>query len=451
MCSIRTRRIIAWSVLVAISVMPLFLWVIEASPRWDNMALVATQMGRMAALVGMAALSLTMALSARVRFLEKKFFGLGEMYTAHHLLGVFGFLLLLAHPLALAASYVDISLHAAAVFFLPTLDNIPKLFGILALLLLMAPLLITLFARFRYQVLKWWHRMLGVAFLLGGIHMLTIPGMLQGTFWLKGYMIALFLLGIAAYGYRVILGNIAVRTFPYLVAGVRARGRGMVEIILQPLRDMLRYHAGQVIFLSVRGADTSKEVHPFSLTSSPQDSKLSVLVKALGDYTKSLQRLREGSIARVEGPYGTFSYCRPPQGNYGRQIWVAGGSGIAPFLGMARDFSAKLRRKGYDSPYGDFQIDLYYVVRTIEEGGDIVAELEGLASQTGGRLRVFPYFSEQEGRLFSMNYVREKGGIPRGAAVLLCGPPMMVAAIATQAREAGIPEGAIFKESFTLL
>ncbi|RMD62265.1 oxidoreductase, partial [Candidatus Parcubacteria bacterium] len=43
------------------------------------------------------------------------------------------------------------------------------------------------------------------------------------------------------------------------------------------------------------------------------------------------------------------------------------------------------------------------------------------------------------------------GGIPRGTAVLLCGPPAMVAALAAQARAAGVPKAAIFQEAFTLL
>ena len=66
---------------------------------------------------------------------------------------------------------------------------------------------------------------------------------------------------------------------------------------------------------------------------------MSFQIKALGDYTRGLaQRLQPGQGVRVEGPYGRFDLGRRKR--RARQIWIAGGIGVTPFLAWLESLQA---------------------------------------------------------------------------------------------------------------
>ncbi|KFC09477.1 putative oxidoreductase [Trabulsiella guamensis ATCC 49490] len=100
----------------------------------------------------------------------------------------------------------------------------------------------------------------------------------------------------------------------------------MIDVILQTEKPM-HFRSGQFAFVRF-GND--KEPHPFTIASSPDNPcMLRFVIKALGDDTWRLfTDLRQGDTAEVEGPYGCFDFTSSAK----RQIWVAGGIGITPFL-----------------------------------------------------------------------------------------------------------------------
>ena len=79
--------------------------------------------------------------------------------------------------------------------------------------------------------------------------------------------------------------------------------------------------------------------HPFTISSAPQEGVVRVTVKALGDYTSRLQELVEpGMPAVIGGPHGRFNHWRGTD----RQVWIAGGVGVAPFLSWVRALDGEL-------------------------------------------------------------------------------------------------------------
>ena len=79
--------------------------------------------------------------------------------------------------------------------------------------------------------------------------------------------------------------------------------------------------------------------HPFTISSAPHEDVVRVTVKALGDYTSRLQELIEpGMPAVIGGPHGRFSHWRGTE----RQVWIAGGVGVAPFLSWLRALDGQL-------------------------------------------------------------------------------------------------------------
>lgn len=89
------------------------------------------------------------------------------------------------------------------------------------------------------------------------------------------------------------------------------------------------HQAGQFIFLKKQ--HSKEQPHPFTIAShwQPNQPQLRLLIKALGDYTNRLgEQIHAGDEVTIEGPYGAFHF----QGQCDRQIWIAGGIGITPFL-----------------------------------------------------------------------------------------------------------------------
>ncbi|MGF1468873.1 MAG: 2Fe-2S iron-sulfur cluster-binding protein [Sandaracinaceae bacterium] len=178
---------------------------------------------------------------------------------------------------------------------------------------------------------------------------------------------------------------------------------------------------GQYVLLRIPGVGR----RAYSMANpSGDEGLLELLVKAVpgGEATAYLfDRLAEGDAIEAEGPFGR-AYLREAAG--GPLRCVAGGSGLAPLLSIAR---AAL-------PAGA-EVDFFYGARTRE---DLVCvdELERLARVHGGRLRVVTCLSEPS--------PRDGWAGPRGnvgdvffaqvadlaeAPIYLAGPPPMVDAV----------------------
>ncbi len=76
----------------------------------------------------------------------------------------------------------------------------------------------------------------------------------------------------------------------------------------------------------------------FSIASSPQEKVLRISTRIQSnpsDFKKCLLKLGRGDTMRIRGPFGPFYLSR----NDVSVVFVAGGIGITPFLGLLRDFS----------------------------------------------------------------------------------------------------------------
>jgi predicted ferric reductase len=174
------------------------------------------------------------------------------------------------------------------------------------------------------------------------------------------------------------------------------------------------------------------EFHPFSITSAPEEGELRLLVKALGDFTSALQRLQPGTHARVEGPYGGLSYTRVPNA---RQIWIAGGIGVTPFLSMARSLAPT-----------NYEIDFYYCT---ERGSEAYFEAELFdISEANRRLRVIPIRRDTLGFVTAADVAGASRDLP-SKDILICGPPVMIRGLHAQFRQLGVPARQLHTEEFS--
>ena len=427
------QRWLAQFGLALIIIVPIGLW-FNSQPLnvWLTLPGLLRSIGHLCGLLGATLFSCNFILSARIGWIEEILSGLPKVYNLHHLFGGLAFILLLVHPVFLGLQYLPYSVSAAASFFLPNPADIPKLLGVLALGTLTTLLFITFFVRIAYHNWKATHQWLGLALVLASLHVYLMPGHLDSAPLLRGYMVTLMALGIVAFGYRVVFGRWLVKRYPYAVDMVKVHDTQATEARSLPLAKPITYIAGQFFFLRVHTEHgITREAHPFSFTSNPAQPAVSFAAKMAGDYTSTLPRLKKGVRVDIEGPYGRFLL-----GKGGRkQVWIAGGIGITPFMSRARELP-----KDYAG-----EIHLYYVVKNRAQAL-FAEELVALAKKIEG-FRLDIWESDQQGK-FTAENVEES--IPDETTYFTCGPSGLMADLKRQLLAKKVSRQRIVTEEFKL-
>lgn len=432
---LKVRGYLGWIIFLILSLLPVVFWYFSKpiNGRFINLTTTLTSLGQIFGLVGMAIFALNLVLGARLRFLEHYFGGLNRIYIFHHIFGSIAFILLLFHPLILAIKFAQVSIRNAALFLLPSADWSIN-FGIIALLLMMLSLVLTFFVKLPYQVWKFSHKFLGFAFFFAALHSFFIQSDISRDLMLRFYMFVLSSAGIIAFVYRAILAKFLVKYFEYVVENVKILAENVVEIEMRPKNKRMNFVPGQFVFVSFVGDNISAESHPFSISSAVPEKNLKLVIKSLGDYTSQLKNLTPGTLAKIEGPFGRFSYQNFENKN---QIWIAGGIGITPFLSMARSLENF-----------EYQIDLYYCVNR-EKEAIFLEELLKISLQNPN-FRVIPFYSEKQG-FINANIIQEISGDLFRKEILLCGPPAMIKNLKEQFLKLKVARKNIHSEEFQLL
>src|SRR3989339_551056 len=176
---------LVWGLITIINVIPIIIWLImiPLSSRLSNNFQIFINLGRLSAIIGFTLMATVIILATRLPLIEKQLLGLNRVLINHHRLGAISFILLLAHPLFLTGRFLSSSTRSAALFLLPSLALWPQFLGTVSLALMMALLIITFYLAWRYQIWKFSHRFLVVAFWSASSIPLLLPAMFRAT-WL---------------------------------------------------------------------------------------------------------------------------------------------------------------------------------------------------------------------------------------------------------------------------
>jgi predicted ferric reductase len=305
--------------------------------------------------------------------------------------------------------------------------------GVLAFVTLAVVLILTVWGRLRHEPFLRVHRVLGLVFLIAALHAARVPAFATQSVALNGYLGLVTLVGLTAWVYRSGLGRTLVRRHFYEVTQVRPLHPQVTELTLTPLDRPLQFSPGQIVFIGLDDPAVTRELHPFSITSAPTENELRLVIKAVGDFTSALRNASPGSVARVEGAYGGFWRGGAA---YRRQIWIAGGIGVTPFLSIARSID----------PDG-YAIDFYYATED-HEAAVFLDELYAIADRHP-TLRVIPIPADTMGFLSAEDVQAASGDLTR-TDIFMCGPPPMMAALSEQFRAQGVPRERIHFEDFRL-
>ena len=392
---------------------------------------------------------LGMLLSTRPRAVETSFGGLDRMYRLHKHLGVAAMLLFMAHFATVPGGPEEddetagtVSVQGSAATPAPAEaasreeeeEELPiDLFGLIAMIGFTLLIIITLNRKIPYHRWIATHRFMGLFYAVVSVHVFLvlfdgedIP-LLSGP----GVILALLILaGLAAYGYRQLI-HPRRRSHSFRLATVNKLERA-TEVVLKPKDGMFAFEPGQFAFVTI-DSDGFREAHPFTISSGAQEDRLRFTMKVLGDYTRRVRdNLTAGAAVAVEGPYGRFNPLRGSE----KQVWVAGGIGITPFLSVLRTM---------ESGHGK-TVRLYYCVRSAREAL-FFDELEARAAELGN-VTIARLDSDAGVRIDADAIATDLGGALGDWTYYLCGPKPMIAAVSDGLRKRGVSARRVHKEEF---
>lgn len=226
------------------------------------------------------------------------------------------------------------------------------------------------------------------------------------------------------------------------LTAVRQVAAGMVELTFKRLdADAFPFfRAGQYVSLQGRVGE-SVVSRPYSIVSSPRQALANELVLGVADsgfFSGWLNReAKPGDRFRMSEPTGEFHYetLRDKK----QIVCIAGGTGITPFISMARSMADK------DEPY---EMILFYGARD-EAHLAYQAELDELCQKTG--LRVVYVLSDEEKSGFAHGFITadlmEQFVDIKECTFFLCGPKAMYDFIDSQLASYQLPVKAVHRDA----
>jgi predicted ferric reductase len=386
-----------------------------------------TYAGEIIGSVNIVLMAFSLLISARPKWAEPFFGGLDRMYVTHRHTSTAALLLIFVHVLTVPISLTGWVLGNYLAVFAFT--------GIVATAMVSLSPRIPFLNRITGGTYEGWKNLkkfIGIFFIAGFIHSLTIAYPLN-AFIAINWVQVFFIVGAVSYLYTEVFGRFFKKYLPYTVVAVKHPNGSTTEVTLRPKKDPIpRHRAGQFLFVRFPNSRTLNESHPFTISSAPHEDVLRVTVKASGDFTRALfTDLNPGMDAVVEGAYGMFDHRTGGE----KQVWIAGGIGLTPFLSFLRDMNGL-----------DKDVDFYYTVRHRDEAL-FLDEIES-AAKKNPRLKVHIRFSAVDGSLTVDEIVKNAGGNITGYHVYMCGPLPMIQVFERKFLEAGVPAKNIHFEEF---
>ncbi|MGH1404007.1 MAG: ferredoxin reductase family protein [Alphaproteobacteria bacterium] len=381
-------------------------------------------------ILAISVMSIAMLLATRMRWLESILGGLDKGYHLHKWLGITAFCAALFHWLqsefpelfgggdgegeddddeegdgeegSFDFSEIDFSSPEA---FLESFESPAHTFGELAFYAIMLLILIALIKSIPYRFFAKTHQIIPVAYLALVFHgivlmkfeyWLTLTGAVTGGLMFTGVVSAIFILSR--------FKGRSLKTKGTVTGVLEYSEMQALEITITPEENWQGHQSGQFAFLSL---PNSKEPHPFTISSAWDEGapKITFTIKSLGHYTRRIRNnINVGDVITVEGPYGRFNFADQSQ----RQIWVAGGIGITPFLSRLEFLSKNKNTQ---------PVDLFFLAREVDP--ELIERIQALSGKAGV---TFHNFANGAGGRFECNRLRNLIPDWKESSVWFCGP-----------------------------
>jgi predicted ferric reductase len=403
---------------------------------WSAPGTLADVIGMTTAMAGTYLALVLLLLMARLPWLEHKV-GQDVLTYWHSRLGPTAVILIVVHVIFTTLSYaqsVDIGWWEQ---FVLLVFSYPWMLPATAALLIMVVFGLLSMRRirrhFKYDTWKIAHLYFYLAVALAFGHQVIAGSFLQGNTFAMLWWIGLYVIagGTIIIFRAVLVAQRAIR-HDLKVDHVERESNDTVSVYLRGKNlDTWNAFGGQWFTWHFATSDWWWQGHPYSLSAAPTNTGMRILVKNLGDQSGAIDQLKPGTRVFAEGPYGAFSLDRR---TCDRLIFIAGGVGVAPIRALLDEVPAQA------------QVDVIY--RSLDEPVPLRAELEAIAQDSQGRIRVhievgLPQEHPIDAQALAM-LIPDFGD----ADVFICGPPGFTEVVRTASEQLGVPASRFHSELF---
>jgi predicted ferric reductase len=294
------------------------------------------------AMAGLALLFLEFVVIGRYRALSHRF-GCDVLMRTHQLFARTAAFFVVLHPFlyslwptmgtAVAAkgpSAMALGLSAGSLFT-----------GVLAWVLVLALVFLAIrrhAPETNYDRWRFWHVMLGLLVIGFGLHHTLHAGLYASLPVVKAFWWMLTATALFSLVFIYVIRPLAQRPNPYRCDAVIQRAERTWELVLSAVSSPGSLTTPGQFYWLKRGSPWGQQDHPFSVAGHTNDGNtIRFLIKMVGDFTAEIPRVTAGELFYLDGPNGEFQVSQ----NAKTIVLVAGGIGLAPFLGILSDLARK--------------------------------------------------------------------------------------------------------------
>ncbi|MEO9877667.1 MAG: ferredoxin reductase family protein [Anderseniella sp.] len=328
------HALILIAVYLAVTLTPLVLSVLQdraMRPFWDEIS-------SGLAMTAFAIILVEFVLSGRFRVISGRI-GMDVTMRIHQLVARTALVFVLVHPFLYQTPFLtfplpwDVSRQFTLGLHVGSLAS-----GLIAWIALPALVLVSIFRDqlpYRYETWRLMHGFGAALIAVMVMHHTLHAGRYSSDPVLAGFWILLLMLAMGSLVYSYVIVPLKETSQPYQVTSVRKIARRTWELTIKPQTGGgLRFEAGQFVWLNLGHSAFSLHENPFSISSAPgHEAGIQFVIKQAGDFTNQIGDVLPGTIAYLDGPHGNLTL----KGRSGKGIaLIAGGVGVAPLLGIAR-------------------------------------------------------------------------------------------------------------------
>jgi NAD(P)H-flavin reductase len=208
---------------------------------------------------------------------------------------------------------------------------------------------------------------------------------------------------------------------------------GIYTLEFRSLGSKYKYHPGQFLHIAIDeeydGSNQWPESRCFSMQSNPSEKTIKITYAVKGSFTKQMEEtLKVGSEVWLKLPYGDLF---TQQHNRTNTVFIAGGTGITPFLSLFTHES-----------FNEYINPKIYLGFRAKEFNIYQNELDHSCNSSKS---VKLYFQDIDG-ILDINKIFDQNGID--STYFISGPPAMIKAFKKILIEKGVPANNVLTDDW---
>jgi predicted ferric reductase len=435
------RGILWIQLYLLVSVAPLVFALLGETPEGRDFL---TELSVALGFVGLSMLGLQFVITARFGNVAAPY-GMDVVIRFHRGISLAAFGFVLAHPILLFVT--DPATLGLLRFWDAPWRARFGLFSLAALVAIVVTSVRREQLRLSYEAWKVAHGVLAVLIVATALLHVQLVGHYVSTVWKQLLWVAMSAALVGVLGYVRIVAPLRQFRRPWEVVSVEPAGGDAWHLTVRPVgHPGITALPGQYAWLVVGAGPFSVEEHPFSISNDAEHPEgwVRFTIKELGDWSSTVGDLEPGTRAYVDGPYGSFSPDRAEAPGF---VFVAGGVGITPVLGILHTLAARRDRRPLTVVHADRSVD------------DLTGSDELAALQEDLDLEVVTVLEDPPEGWTGETGLPDADLLDRVAPdrqrerfqYFVCGPPPMLDAVEASLEERGVPVENIQVERFALV